>query len=67
MELEHLMQYSPALMALQLLFAGSLLGPAAAGRMDLYRRFVGSTASMVVTFGPVGLLLFVLYEVARLS
>ena len=66
MELEYLLQHSGSFMVLQLMM-GSLLVPAAIGRTDLYRSFVRSTASYVVSFGPVGLLVYVLFEVSRLS
>jgi hypothetical protein len=54
-------------MTLQFIFAGSLLIPAAVGRIDIYRIFVRSTASNVVTFGPMGLLVYILYEVSKLA
>ena len=66
MELEYLFQYSGSFMILQLMI-GSLLVPAAMGRTELYRSFVRSMASYVVSFGPVGLLVYVLFEVSRLS
>lgn len=52
---------------MQMLFAVSLLIPAAIGRLDLYRTFVRKIASSVVTVGPMGLLVYILYEVSRLS
>ncbi len=66
MELEYLYQHSGSFMVLQLMM-GSLLVPAALGRTDLYRSFVRSMASSVVSFGPVALLSYVLYEISRLS
>jgi hypothetical protein len=66
MELEYLFQHSGSFVILQLMM-GSLMVPAAMGRMDLYRSFVRSTASYVVSFGPVGLLVYVLFEISRLS
>jgi len=66
MELEYLFQHSGSFMILQLMM-GSLMVPAAIGRMDLYRAFVRSTASYVVSFGPVALLVYILFEVSRLS
>jgi len=66
MELEYLLQHSGSFLFLQLMM-GSLLVPAAMGRIDLYRMFVRSTASYVVSFGPVALLVYVLFEVSRLS
>jgi hypothetical protein len=67
MELEHLFQQSGLFMTLQMVFVGSLLIPAAVGRVDIYRIFVRATASNVVTFGPMTLLGYILYEVARLT
>jgi|MudIll2142460700_1097286.scaffolds.fasta_scaffold190101_2 hypothetical protein len=67
MELEHLFHTSGLFLALQLFFAGSLLVPGVMGRADLYHAFVRKLASAVVTFGPVGLLVYVLYEVSRLA
>ena len=66
MELEYLFQHSGSFMVLQLMM-GSLLVPAAMGRMDIYRSFVRTMASYVVSFGPVGLLVYVLIEISRLS
>ncbi len=67
MELEHLFQQSTAFMTLQLVFMSSLLVPAAVGRIDIYRVFVRSAASNVVTFGPMALLGYMLYEVSKLA
>ena len=66
MELEYLFQHSGSFMMLQLMM-GSLLVPAAIGRSDLYRSFVRSASSYVVSFGPVAILVYVLFEVSRLS
>ena len=66
MELEYLFQHSGSFMVLQLMM-GSLLVPAAMGRMDIYRSFVRTMASYVVSVGPVGLLVYVLIEISRLS
>jgi hypothetical protein len=67
MELEHVFHYSNFFIVMQMLFAVSLLIPAAIGRLDLYRTFVRKIASSVVTVGPMGLLVYILYEVSRLS
>jgi hypothetical protein len=37
------------------------------GRSDLYRVFAGKVASYLVTFGPISMLIYVLYAVSRLS
>jgi len=66
MELEHLLHQSGWYFILQMLL-GSLMVPAIIGRPDLYRSFVRNTASHVVSFGPLALLVYVLYEVSRLS
>jgi len=66
MELEHLMQ-QPAWHLIIQLFVGSLMVPTMMGRPDLYRSFVRSAASLVVTFGPFGMLVYVLVEVSKLS
>jgi hypothetical protein len=67
MELEHLFQQPNVVMALQMIFSGVMLAPAAAGRLDLYRRFVNAAASAVVNVGPMALLTYLLYEVSRLA
>jgi hypothetical protein len=67
MELEHLFQQSNHYMSIQMALAVALLFPGALGRVDIYRAFVREAASMVVTVGPVGLLVYVLYEMAKLS
>ncbi len=66
MELEHLFRLTNELLVMQAVLASVLL-PGLAGRADLYRSFVRNLASWVVTFGPVGLLIYVLCEVVRLS
>jgi hypothetical protein len=66
MELEHLLHHSGWHLILQMLM-GSLMIPAIMGRGDLYRTFIRTTASHVVSFGPLALLVYVLYEVSRLS
>ncbi|MDA8100926.1 MAG: hypothetical protein M0042_15015 [Nitrospiraceae bacterium] len=67
MELEYLFHSSGFALALQLLFLGSVMMPGAMGRADLYRKFLSATASLVVTIGPFSLLLYMLYEVSKLS
>jgi len=66
MELEHLLQQSGWHLFMQL-FLGSLMVPAILNRPDLYRSFVRTAAAYVVSFGPFGLLLYVLFEVSRLA
>ena len=66
MELEHLLHHSGGYLIIQMLMAAFMV-PALLGRVDLYRSFVRTTASHVVSFGPLALLAYVLYEVSRLS
>lgn len=66
MELEHLLHQSGWYIMAQLLM-GSLMVPAMIGRVDLYRSFIRMAASHVVSFGPFALLVYVLFEVSRLS
>ncbi len=66
MDFDHAFHQAGFVLALQLMALGSLLTPAVMGRSDLYRLFMGKAASLVVTFGPVGLLGYILYEVSRL-
>lgn len=67
MELEHLFQPSGAFTAFQFVFMSSLLVPGILGRPDMYRSAANTLASLVVTFGPMGLLLYILYEISFLS
>ncbi len=67
MELEHAFQQSGFLVALQVMVAGSLLAPAALGETALYQKFVRTAASYVVSFGPMALLVYVLYKVSQIS
>jgi len=66
MEFEHAFQQSGFFEALQVMIVGSLLAPGVMGRGDLYRTFVGSLAANVISFGPLGLLVYVLYKVSHL-
>jgi len=66
MELEHLLHHSGGYLILQMLM-GAFMVPAMMGRIDLYRSFSRAAASHVVSFGPLALLVYVLYEVSRLS
>jgi hypothetical protein len=49
------------------MFMGSLLVPSIIGRIDLYGKGVRALASNVVSFGPVALLVYVLYQVSHLN
>jgi len=67
MELEHAFQQSGFLVAFQLMILGSFIAPGVLGGSALYQRFVKAAASNVVSFGPVALLVYVLYKVSHLS
>jgi hypothetical protein len=66
MELEHAFQQSGFIVALQVFIAGSLLAPGILRGSDLYHRFVGAVATCVVSFGPMALLVYMLYRVSHL-
>ncbi len=66
MDFEHAFQQAEFILAMQMMIVGSVLGLGVIGRSDFYRIFVGKIASLVVTFGPMALLLYVLYSVSRL-
>jgi hypothetical protein len=67
MELEHAFQQSGFLVAFQLLTLGSLIAPAALGGTILYQRFVRALASYVVSFGPMSILVYLLYKVSQIA
>jgi hypothetical protein len=67
MELEHLFQQTTYFMVLQMIFSGTLYVAELMGRGELARSFVRQAASMVVTFGPMSLLVYILVEVSGLS
>ncbi len=56
-----------AAFAFQLLFMSSLLFTGMMGRADMYRSLVNTLTSYVVSFGPMALLVYVLYGVSRLQ
>ena len=66
MDFEHAFQQAGFLSALQMMIVASLLAPGVMGRSELYRVFAGKAAAYVVTFGPMSLLIYVLYAVSRL-
>jgi len=66
MDFEHAFQQAGFISALQMMILGSLLAPGVMGRSDLYRAFAGRLASSVVTFGPMAMLVYVLYAVSKL-
>ena len=67
MELEHAFQQSEFLAAFQLTVVGSLLAPGILGGSALYHWLIRTAASYVVSFGPMALLIYVLYKVSHLS
>ncbi len=67
MELEHAFQQPAFVAALQFFIAGTLLVPRILGESDLYRRFIAAGAAYVVSFGPMALLVYVLYRLSQLS
>lgn len=67
MELEHAFLQSNFFMLFQMMFMGSLFVPGIIGRTDLYGKVVRALASTVVSFGPIALLGYVLYQVSHLN
>ena len=66
MEFEHAFQQSNFFLMFQMMFLGSLLVPSMLGRMDLYNKVVKALTSNVVSFWPVAMLAYVLYQVSHL-
>lgn len=67
MDLEHAFLQSNFFLLFQMMFLGSLMVPNLLGREDMYGKAARNTASLVVTVGPVAILLYVLFEVSHLS
>jgi len=67
MELEHAFQLSNFLTAIELLFMSSVAFFGFLGRADIFRSFVRTLTTYVMSIGPVALLIYVLYEVSRLQ
>jgi len=66
-EFEHAFQQSGFTTAYHLLILGIVLLAGFAGKDEQYRKFVDMTTSYLITFGPMALLVYVLYSVSRLS
>jgi hypothetical protein len=66
MELEHMLQQTNVFLMFQMIFLGSLMVPSMIGRIDLYGKIARVLASNVVSFGPFGILVYVLYHVSHL-
>ncbi len=67
MELEHAFQRSEFMVAWLLFIATAFAAPGVLGGDYLYQRFVGVMTSYVVSFGPMVLLVYVLYHVSLLN
>jgi hypothetical protein len=67
MEFEHAFQQSNYFLIFQMMFMGSLLVPCMLGRTDIYGKAVRTAATLTVSFGPVAILLYVLFEVSQLN
>ena len=67
MEFEHAYMQSNFFMIFQMLFMGSLIVPSIIGRIDLYGKVMRVLASNVISFGPVALLVYILYHVSHLN
>lgn len=67
MELEHIFSQTGAFTLFQFLFMSSLLIPTMVGRTDIFPAFVRTMATYVVSFGPLGLLVYVLHAVSKLQ
>ena len=67
MEFEHAFLSSNYFLMFQMMFMGSLLVPGILGRTDIYGKAVRAAATYTVSFGPVAILLYVLFEVAQLN
>ena len=67
MDFEHAFQQSGFLAAFQLMIIGSIVAPAILGGEALLHRFVRTLASYVVSFGPMAILVYMLYKLSRMS
>ena len=67
MEFEHAYIQSNFFMIFQMLFLGSLIVPSIIGRIDLYGKVIRVLTSNVISFGPVALLVYILYHVSHLN
>jgi len=66
MELEHAFLQSNLFLMLQMMFMG-LLVPGLLGRADIYGKAVRTASTLVVSVGPMAILLYVLFEVSHLN
>jgi hypothetical protein len=67
MDLEHAFLQSNFFMLFQMMFLGALMVPSMLGRGDIYGKAARTAATLVVTMGPVAILMYVLFEVSQLN
>lgn len=67
MDFEHAFQQSGFLVAFQILVIGSIMAPATMSGDALVHRFVRTIASYVVSFGPMAILVYMLYKISQMS
>lgn len=67
MELEHAFQQSGFLVAFELMVITSFFAPGFFEDSARFQRFVRAAASYIVSFGPMAILIYVLYQVSRLA
>jgi hypothetical protein len=67
MEFEHAFQQSNFFLMFQMMFMGLLLVPSMLGRTDLYSKGMKALALNLVSFGPIAMLVYVLYQVSHLN
>jgi len=66
-DFEHMFQQSGFITAFQTLIFGSLMIIGVAGKDERFRRVIEKATSSMITFGPMAVLLYVLYSVSHLS
>ena len=67
MDFEHALLQSNFFLLVQMMLLGSLMVPSMFGRADIYGKAARTAATLVVTVGPVGILMYVLFEVSHLN
>ena len=67
MELEHAFLQSNFFVLFQMMFLGSLMLPSMLGRLDIYGKAARIAATLVVSVGPITMLMYVLFEVSQLN
>jgi len=66
-DFEYMFQQSGFITAFQTLLLGLLMILCVAGKQERCRRAIEKATSSIVTFGPMALLVYVLYSVSHLS